>query len=44
MLAFRLFGVNDAEIIEITPDNSTSEIFTLQEELNVLLQKNESPV
>lgn len=43
MLASRLFGVNDVEIIETTADNSTSEILTLQEELNVLLQKNESP-
>lgn len=43
MLASRLFGVNDVEIIETTADNSTSEILTLQEELNALLQKNESP-
>lgn len=43
MLASRLFGVNDVEIIETTADNSIIEILTLQEELNVLLQKNESP-
>ena len=44
MLASQLFGVHDVNIIEATSSNPTDEILTLQEELNVLLKKNESPI
>ena len=40
MLASRLFGVHDVNIIEATSSNPTNEILTLKEELNVLLKKN----
>ena len=44
ILASQLFGVHDVNIIEATSSNLTDEILTLQEELNVLLKKNESPI
>ena len=44
MLAFQLFGVHDVNIIEATSSNPTHEILTLQEELSMLLKKNELPL